>query len=56
MDGGRTICAFADGAVGPIRETVKRFREDFEAKCQASVHPVSTEVSAGPDSAVAATE
>ena len=56
MDGGRTICAFADGAVGPIRETVKRFRGEFEAKCQASVHPVSTEVSAGPDSAVAATE
>jgi len=56
MDRGRTICAFADGAVGPIRETVKRFREEFAAKCQASVHPVSTEVSAGPDSAVAATE
>jgi len=56
MDGGRTICAFADGAVGPIRETVKRFREDFEAKCEASVYPVSAEVSSGPDSAVAATE
>ena len=56
MDGGRTICAFADGAVGPVRATVKRFREEFAAKCQASVHPVSTEVSAGAESAVAATE
>ncbi len=56
MDGGRTICAFADGAVGPVRATVKRFREDFEAKCKATVHPVSTEVSAGAESAVPATE
>ena len=56
MDGGRTICAFADGAVGPVRATVKKFRDEFEAKCEASVYPVSTDVSAGPDSAVAATE
>jgi NADH-quinone oxidoreductase subunit F len=53
---GRTICAFADAASWPVRYTVQRFREDFEAKCKPSVHPVSAEVSAGPDSAVAATE
>ena len=45
MDGGRTICAFADGAVGPVRETVKRFREDFEAKCKPSVHPTGADLS-----------
>jgi NADH-quinone oxidoreductase subunit F len=53
---GRTICAFADAASWPVRYTVQRFREDFEAKCKPSVHPVSAEVSAGSDSAVAATE
>jgi NADH-quinone oxidoreductase subunit F len=53
---GRTICAFADAASWPVRYTVQRFREDFEAKCKPSVHPVSSEVSSGPDSAVAATE
>ena len=53
---GRTICAFADAATWPVRYTVQRFREDFEAKCKPSVHPVSGEVSAGADAAVAATE
>ena len=53
---GRTICAFADAASWPVRYTVQRFREDFEAKCTPSVHPVSADVSAGPESAVAATE
>jgi NADH-quinone oxidoreductase subunit F len=52
---GRTICAFADAASWPVRYTVQRFREDFEAKCKPSVHPVSAEVSGGADSAVAAT-
>ena len=45
MDGGRTICAFADGAVGPVRETVKRFREEFEAKCKPSMHPTGADLS-----------
>ena len=56
MDGGRTICAFADGAVGPIRATVKRFRDDFEAKCTSSLHPVSAKISSGADTAATATE
>ena len=47
MEGGRTICAFADAAVWPVRNTVKRFREDFEAKCKRSVHPTSAEVASG---------
>jgi NADH-quinone oxidoreductase subunit F len=44
---GRTICAFADAAVWPVRNTVKRFREEFEAKCKKSLHPTGAEVSAG---------
>ncbi len=31
---GRTICALADAAVWPVRWTIRRFREDFEAKCR----------------------
>ena len=37
---GRTICAFADAAAWPVRFTLKRFRDEFEAKCKASVHAV----------------
>ncbi|WP_022836481.1 NADH-quinone oxidoreductase subunit NuoF [Salisaeta longa] len=33
---GRTICAFADAAAWPVRNTIQRFREDFEAKCKPS--------------------
>ena len=44
---GRTICAFADAAVWPVRNTVERFREEFEAKCKKSVHPTGADVSAG---------
>lgn len=44
---GRTICAFADAAVWPVRNTVKRFREEFEAKCKKSLHPTGAEVAAG---------
>ncbi len=29
---GRTVCALADAAAWPVRNTVTRFREDFEAK------------------------
>ncbi len=44
---GRTICAFADAAAWPVRNTVKRFREDFEAKCKPSVHPTGADLSSG---------
>jgi NADH-quinone oxidoreductase subunit F len=53
---GRTICAFADAAAWPVRYTVKRFRDEFEAKCRSTVHPVSPTVAAGPESAAPATE
>jgi NADH-quinone oxidoreductase subunit F len=29
---GRTVCALADAAAWPVRNTINRFREDFEAK------------------------
>lgn len=31
---GRTICALADAAAWPIRNTINRFRDEFEAKCK----------------------
>jgi NADH-quinone oxidoreductase subunit F len=31
---GRTICALADAAAWPVRWTIRRFREEFEAKCR----------------------
>jgi len=34
---GRTICALADAAAWPVRWTVTRFREEFEAKCKQAV-------------------
>lgn len=34
---GRTVCALADAAAWPVRYTVTRFREEFEAKCRPSV-------------------
>ena len=34
---GRTICALADAAAWPVRNTVLRFREEFERKCRPSV-------------------
>lgn len=34
---GRTICALADAAAWPVRYTVTRFREEFEAKCKPSL-------------------
>ena len=33
---GRTICALADAAAWPVRNTIERFREEFEAKCKPS--------------------
>jgi NADH-quinone oxidoreductase subunit F len=31
MGGGRTICALADGAVGPVISSVRKFRAEYEA-------------------------
>ncbi|MBO6574864.1 MAG: NADH-quinone oxidoreductase subunit NuoF [Rhodothermales bacterium] len=31
---GRTVCALADAAAWPVRHTVTRFRDEFEAKCK----------------------
>ena len=33
---GRTVCALADAAAWPVRNTIKRFRDDFAAKCRQS--------------------
>ena len=38
---GRTVCALADAAAWPVRWTVTRFREEFEAKCRDSVFAVA---------------
>lgn len=38
---GRTVCALADAAAWPVRNTIKRFREDFEAKVRPSLVAVS---------------
>ena len=38
---GRTICALADAAAWPVRHTINRFSEEFEAKCKKSVHAVA---------------
>ncbi len=37
---GRTICALADAAAWPVRYTIERFRDEFEARCKKSVHAV----------------
>lgn len=34
---GRTVCALADAAAWPVRNTITRFRSEFEAKCKPSV-------------------
>ncbi len=41
---GRTICALADAAAWPVRFTIDRFRDEFEAKCRASVFPTGKEL------------
>ena len=33
---GRTVCALADAAAWPVRNTINRFREDFERRCRRS--------------------
>jgi NADH-quinone oxidoreductase subunit F len=38
---GRTICALADAAAWPIRHTINRFRDEFEARCKKSAHAVA---------------
>ena len=38
---GRTVCALADAAAWPVRWTVTRFREEFEAKCRDAVFAVA---------------
>lgn len=35
---GRTICALADAAAWPVRYTITRFREEFEARCKKTVY------------------
>ena len=41
---GRTVCALADAAAWPVRNTIKRFRKDFEAKCRQSAWAATTAV------------
>ena len=38
---GRTICALADAAAWPVRHTINRFRDEFEARCKKSVHALA---------------
>lgn len=38
---GRTICALADAAAWPVRHTITRFRDEFEARCKKSVFAVA---------------
>jgi NADH-quinone oxidoreductase subunit F len=38
---GRTICALADAAAWPVRHTINRFRDEFEARCKKSVYAVA---------------
>ena len=34
---GRTVCALADAAAWPVRNTIHRFRDDFAARCRQAV-------------------
>ena len=36
---GRTVCALADAAAWPVRNTIHRFRADFERKCKPGLFP-----------------
>lgn len=38
---GRTVCALADAAAWPVRNTIRRFREEFEAKCRQSIYAMA---------------
>ncbi len=48
---GRTVCALADAAAWPVRWGIRRFRDEFEAKCLPSLVPVG-ELTAGDGSLV----
>lgn len=39
---GRTICALADAAAWPVRYTINRFRDEFEARCKQSVYAMNS--------------
>ncbi len=39
---GRAVCALSDAAAWPVRNTINRFRDEFEAKCKASLVPAGT--------------
>lgn len=41
---GRTICALADAAAWPVRYTIERFRDEFEAKCRPSLVATGSEL------------
>ncbi len=41
---GRTVCALADAAAWPVRNTINRFRAEFEAKCKPSVFAVERDL------------
>ncbi len=47
---GRTVCALADAAAWPVKFTIQRFRDEFEAKCRPAVFaagaPAELEVAA----------
>jgi len=36
---GRTVCALADAAAWPVRWGIRRFRDEFEAKCKRGAFP-----------------
>jgi NADH-quinone oxidoreductase subunit F len=38
---GRTICALADAAAWPVRYSIVRFRDEFEARCKKSIYAVA---------------
>lgn len=38
---GRTVCALADAAAWPVRHTITRFRDEFEARCKKSVFAIA---------------
>ena len=38
---GRTICALADAAAWPVRYTIDRFRDEFEARCKNTIYALS---------------
>ena len=40
--GGRTICALADAAVGPIKSTIEKFRSEYEAGLKSGLKEVET--------------